>query len=282
MKDYKLLLAGLILLLLAIFIALIAWLWTHNRKSIDPLPIMASENESAAAKGDETAKTVPDSILYVRAAKSLQVPLDDIIVSFESRYPHIQVLASYVPPNTLLTLLDNDINANNDSDAAFNTDVIIANDRLSAERLAPLQAKLTASQHQDNQSKANANTVITEDETDSENTDSENTDSENANSEQATAENDNKEARTLTSFNYALKDKQELEGVILTDRTVAVSFRNFLLSSTGQGILEKYDYYNIDGYENTVNDLFQPTSRAKKASGDNPVDVADALSNGDK
>lgn len=277
MKDYKLLLAGLILLLLAIFIALIAWLWTHNRKSIDPLPIMASENESAAAKGDETAKTVPDSILYVRAAKSLQVPLDDIIVSFESRYPHIQVLASYVPPNTLLTLLDNDINANNDSDAAFNTDIIIANDRLSAERLAQLQAKLTASQHQDNQSKANANTVITEDETDSENTDSE-----NANNEQATAENDNKEARTLTSFNYALKDKQELEGVILTDRTVAVSFRNFLLSSTGQGILEKYDYYNINGYKNSVNDLFQPTSRAKKASGDNPVDVADALSNGDK
>ena len=277
MKDYKLLLAGLILLLLAIFIALIAWLWTHNRKSIDPLPIMASENESAAAKGDETAKTVPDSILYVRAAKSLQVPLDDIIVSFESRYPHIQVLASYVAPNTLLTLLDNDINANNDSDAAFNTDIIIANDRLSAERLAPLQAKLTASQHQDNQSKANANTVITEDETDSENTDSE-----NANSEQAATENDNKEARTLTSFNYALKDKQELEGVILTDRTVAVSFRNFLLSSTGQGILEKYDYYNINGYENSVNDLFQPTSRAKKASGDNPVDVADALSNGDK
>ena len=277
MKDYKLLLAGLILLLLAIFIALIAWLWTHNRKSIDPLPIMAGENESAAAKGDETAKTVPDSILYVRAAKSLQVPLDDIIVSFESRYPHIQVLASYVPPNALLTLSNNDIAVNNDSDAAFNTDVIIANDRLSAERLAPLQAKLTASQHQDNQSKANANTVITEDETDSENTDSE-----NANSEQTTAENDNKEARTLTSFNYALKDKQELEGVILTDRTVAVSFRNFLLSSTGQGILEKYDYYNINGYENSVNDLFQPTSRAKKASGDNPVDVADALSNGDK
>ncbi len=277
MKDYKLLLAVLILLLLAIFIALIAWLWTHNRKSIDPLPIMASENESAAAKGDETAQTVPDSILYVRAAKSLQVPLDDIIVSFESRYPHIQVLASYVPPNTLLNLSDNDITVNNDSDATFNTDVIIANDRLSAERLAPLQAKLTASQHQDNQSKANANTVITEDETDSENTDSE-----NANSEQATAENDNKEARTLTSFNYALKDKQELEGVILTDRTVAVSFRNFLLSSTGQGILEKYDYYNINGYKNSVNDLFQPTSRAKKASGDNPVNVADALSNGDK
>ena len=66
MKDYKLLLAGLILLLLAIFIALIAWLWTHNRKSIDPLPIMASENEPKAAKGDKTAKTVPDSILYVQ------------------------------------------------------------------------------------------------------------------------------------------------------------------------------------------------------------------------
>ena len=92
-------------------------------------------------------------------------------------------------------------------------------------------------------------------------------------------QSDSKEARTLSSFNYAMKDEQPLQGVILTDDTVAISFRNFLLSSTGQTILEKYDYYNINGYENSVNDLFQPTSQARTATGENPVNVADALSN---
>jgi ABC-type molybdate transport system substrate-binding protein len=272
MKDYKLLLVGLILLLLAIFIALFAWLWTSNRKNTDPLPIIANENESTTATNDEAANTISNSMLYVRAEENLQIPLDDVIISFESRYPHIQVLASYVPSNTLLTLPKNYIAANKGADSAFGTDIVIANDSLSAERLAPLQAKLTSAQHQDNQSQPSTNSDKAADANDSENSDN----------EKMTAESDNKEARTLNSFNYALRDKQALEGVILTDSTVAVSFRNFLLSSTGQGILEKYDYYNINGYKNSVNDLFKPTSRAKKASGDNPVDVADALSNGDK
>ena len=108
MKDYKLLLAGLMLLLLAIFVALIAWLWTNNRKNIDPLPIMASDNDSAIIKTEKATDTAPNSILYVRAAQNLQVPLDDIIVSFESRYPHIQVLTSYVSSNALLTLSNRD------------------------------------------------------------------------------------------------------------------------------------------------------------------------------
>ena len=93
-------------------------------------------------------------------------------------------------------------------------------------------------------------------------------------------ETDNAEARTLNSFSYALRDKQALEGVILTENTAATNFRNFLLSSTGQDILEKYDYYNIEGYKNSVNDLFNPTSRAQKAANTNTVNVADALSNG--
>ena len=99
MKDYKLLLAGLTLLLLAIFVALITWLWTHNRKNIDPLPIMANDNDSETVDTDDTTKPTPNRILHVRAAENLQVPLDDIIVSFESRYPHIQVLTSYVSSN---------------------------------------------------------------------------------------------------------------------------------------------------------------------------------------
>ncbi|WP_250162537.1 hypothetical protein [Psychrobacter sp. WY6] len=66
----------------------------------------------------------------------------------------------------------------------------------------------------------------------------------------------------------------------MTENTAAINFRNFLLSSTGQDILAKYDYYNIEGYKNSVNDLFNPTSRTQEASNANTVNVADALSNG--
>lgn len=271
MKDYKLLLVVLIILLLVIFIAIFTWLWTNNRENTDPLPIMASENEFATVTNDEDTDTVSSSTLYIRAEENLQVPLDDIIVSFESRYPHMQVLASYVPSNALLRLSKNDITAHKGSDSTIDTDIIIANNGLSEEYLALLQAKLTLAKHKNNQSQPNTNAVTIDDGKN---------DNESSDNKKMTAESDNKEARTLNSFNYALRNKQALQGVILTDNTVAISFRNFLLSSTGQSILEKYDYYNIDGYKNSVNDLFKPTSQVKKASGDNPVDVADALSNG--
>ncbi|MGP5201842.1 hypothetical protein ACTXKB_03640 [Psychrobacter aquimaris] len=255
MKDYKLLLAGLILLLLVIFIAIFTWLWSSNRKNIDPLPIMANANEPSATTQDEV-NTITDSTLYIKAEENLQAPLDDIIVSFESRYPHMQVLASYVPANDLLTLSDNNSSHNKRTELVTNVDMIIANDSLSADRLTPLQTELKSAQDKINQDKANIR----------------NTDA---------VEIDNAEARTLNSFSYALRDKQTLEGVILTENTAAINFRNFLLSSTGQDILEKYDYYNIEGYKNSVDDLFNPTSRAQKTSNTNTVNVADALSNGE-
>lgn len=257
MKDYKLLLVGLISLLVAIFIALFTWLWTSNHKNTDPLPIMTSETQPAPAANEESTDTSPVSTLSIRAEQSLQVPIDDVIVSFESRYPHIQVLANYIPANTLLTISNDER-----SDLISDTDIIIANNELSKERLSPLQDKLKATQHSSNQNQTGTSSVNS------------NTDNDNI-----TANSANKEARTLTSFNYALKDDQALEGVVLTDNPVAVSFRNFLLSSAGQTILEKYEYYNINGYENSVNDLFEPSSQASKASGNNPVNVADALGN---
>lgn len=260
MKDYKLLLVGLISLLVAIFIALFTWLWTSNHKNTDPLPIMTSEKQPAPATNEESTDTSPESTLSIRAEQSLQVPIDDVIVSFESRYPHIQVLANYIPANTLLTISNDER-----SDLMSDTDIIIANNELSKERLSPLQDKLKATQHSQNQTS-----------TDSVNSD---TDDDKTVNDDITANSTNKEARTLTSFNYALKDNQALEGVVLTDNPVAVSFRNFLLSSAGQTILEKYEYYNINGYENSVNDLFEPSSQASKASGNNPVNVADALGN---
>ena len=260
MRDYKLLLAGLILLLLIIFIAIFTWLWSSNRKNIDPLPIMANANEPSATTQDEV-NTLTDSTLYIKAEEDLQAPLDDIIVSFESRYPHVQVVPSYVPASDLLTLS----NANPSHDERSELDMIIANDSLSVDRLTPLQAELKAAQDKINQDKANISN------TDDKKVDTAGTDA---------IETDNAEARTLNSFSYALRDKQALEGVILTENTAAINFRNFLLSSTGQDILEKYDYYNIEGYKNSVNDLFNPTSRAQEAANANTVNVADALSNG--
>lgn len=261
MKDYKLLLAGLILLLLTIFIAVFIWLWTSNQKNTDPLPIMASESEAdPITKGDES-REIADRVLYIRAEEKLQIPLDDIIVSFESRYPHVQVLASYVPSHDLLTVPSSGSTKDKLSDFVFDTDMIITNDdSLSTERVSLLQSELQQAQDSNSQSQKGTEGVGTND---------------------ASDKNNDKEIHTLNPFNYALKDEQALEGVILTDDTTAINFRNFLLSSTGQDILKKYDYENISGYKNSVNDLFKPTSQAKNASGDHAVDVIDALSNGE-
>ncbi|PKH82084.1 hypothetical protein [Psychrobacter sp. 4Bb] len=268
MKDYKLLLAGLILLLLTIFIAVFIWLWTSNQKNTDPLPIMASESEAdPSTKGDES-REIADIVLYIRAEEKLQIPLDDIIVSFESRYPHVQVLASYVPSHDLLTVPSNGSTKDKLSDFVFDTDMIITNDdSLSTERVSLLQSELQQAQDRNGQSQKSTEDVGINDASDK-------------NSDNSTHDKD-KKIHTLNPFNYALKDEQALEGVILTDDTTAINFRNFLLSSTGQDILKKYDYENISGYKNSVNDLFKPTSQAKNASGDHAVDVTDALSNGE-
>ena len=264
MKDYKLLLAGLILLLLTAFIAIFTWLWTNNRKNTDPLPVMVSTNESATVEdaGDEAL----NQTLYIRAEENLQAPLDDIIASFKSRYPRIQVSASYVPANVLLAVSKNEATKDSQLHSVFDTDIIIANEDLSIERIAPLQANIESTLQKENQQQTTVNTANV--------SDAENKDID-------TSENNRKKIQTISAFDYAIEDEKALQGIILTDSTTAISFRNFLLSSTGQEILEKYNYHNINGYKNSVNDLFKPTSRAKKATGDNPVEVADALSNGE-
>lgn len=265
MKDYKLLLAGLTLLLLIILIAAFTWLWIYNRKHIDPLPIMANENEPTAITEGDDENAVSDNVLHVQIEESLQEPFDEVIVSFESRYPNVQVMANYVPATALLTLPDSTASKSEHSDFSVGIDAIIANGILSTERLTPLQAKLTASQKKAKQNKADAS----------------NTDENTKDSEASTVQTNSTETRTLNSFRYALKDEQALEGVILTDNTAAVNFRNFLISSVGQDILKKYDYDNIESYKNSVDDLFNPTSQAKKASDDTSVDVAEVLSNGE-
>jgi len=268
MKDYKLLLAGLVLLLLTIFIAVCIWLWTSNRKNTDPLPIMANGSEpNSSTKGDEP-REIADSVLYIRAEEKLQIPLDDVIVSFEARYPHVQVLASYVPSNDILTVSIGNHNEDKKSNFVFNTDLIITNDdSLSTERISLLQSELQQAQDRGSQSQTNIEGAGINDTSNKSN--------------DTNTHNEDRKIQTLNPFKYALKDEQALEGVILTDVTTAISFRSFLLSSTGQDILKKYDYENISGYKNSVNDLFKPTSQAKNVTGDHAVDVTDALSNGE-
>ena len=266
MKDYKLLLAGLVFLLLTIFIAVCIWLWTNNRKNTDPLPIMANGSEpNSSTKGNEP-REIADSVLYIRAEEKLQIPLDDIIVSFEARYPHVQVLASYVSSNDILTVSRGNNDEDKNSNFVFDTDIIITNDdNLSTERISLLQSELQ--QTQDRSSQKNIEGAGINDVSDKSNV--------------TNTHSEGKKIQTLNPFKYALKDERALEGVILTDDTTAINFRSFLLSSTGQDILRKYGYENISGYKNSVNDLFKPTSQAKNASGDHTVDVTDALSNGE-
>lgn len=269
MKDYKLLIAGLILLLI-LCIALFTWLWVNNRKNTNPLPIMASENEPKVIAEDDSETPTSDSMLHIQAEKSLQEALNEVIVRFESRYPSIKVEANYVPSRTLLTLSDDAFSNEVNSDFIVSTDMIISNSSLPKKQLAPLQAELKAAQDKINQNKYDSSQTV-EDNKDSIIEDSTDT---------KTGDNNHTDTRTLNSYSYALKGDQILEGVILTDNTAAINFRNFLLSSAGQDILKKHDYNNIEGYKNSVNDLFSPTTSSEKPSNETSVDVADALSNG--
>ena len=262
MKDYKLLLAGLILLLLIIFIAIFTWLWTSNRKNIDPLPIMSNESESTAA-AVEDEETVAKSTLHIQAEEKLQAPLDAVISSFQSRYPNVEIMTSYVASAALLTLSDKKLADHEPSSFIVDTDIIIADGNLSAARLAPLQEKLKIAQEKQNLSKAKNGMVE---------------DTSDADEIAAKGEADNTNTRSLVSFSYALKDTKKVDGVILTQNPIALNFRNFLLSSTGQDILRRHDYENIDGYQNDMADLFKSNTQGKKATGELSVDVADAIS----
>lgn len=275
MRDYKLLLAGLILLLLIIFIAIFTWLWTSNRKNMDPLPIMANNNDTSSADNDEN--TIAKSTLHIQAEDGLQAPLDAVIASFQARYPNMQILKNYVSSAALLTLSDNDFadsHRTDDERASFliDTDLIIANGKLSKERLAPLQEQLKTAQDKHNQNKLNdSSTQVKKAEYGVDEADAE---------VAAHAKSDNTNTRSLSSFGYALQGEQAVDGVVLTQNSAAINFRNFLLSSTGQDILSQHNYTNIDGYKNDMDNLFQPSSRAKQATGELSVDVSDALSNG--
>lgn len=253
MKDYKLVFAGVILLFILILLGVFSWLWLNNSKNIDPLPILSSKNaqsdqQNTEEDSDEVKNDTDANTLYIQAQQTLQVPLDDVIVSFKARYPQIEVLTYYVPATNLLTL-----------DNTHPTDMVMADDPLSDSLLSLLQDELNRNVK---------NNIV--------NPPAPTKDSSAINSEQTVAENT--EVRTLNPFGYALKNSQGVEGVILSDKPLATNFRNFLVSSTGQDILRKHKFNSIEGYQNSVDDLFNPTSNGKTAIDETEV-VKDALTN---
>ena len=269
MKDYKLILVGLLILLLIVVIGIFTWLWQSNRKIAHPLPIAVSQNEPSATDSND-GDSAPVSILHVQAEKSMQVPLDEVITKFEQRYPNVQLLVRYVPTSSLFLLPDISANTNapkqQTSDLIVNMDVIIADGKISQSRLSPLQDLLNKAQTARNASKVNANGMTQE--------------SNQPNNIDPSINNDNNQARHLASFNYSIKEGYTVDGIILTENPVAISFRNFLLSSNGQDVLKKHGYSDIDGYKNSVDELFNPASSHKRARGESSVKLADALSNG--
>ena len=273
MKDYKRLLAGIIILILIVFIGIFTWLWSSNRKNADPLPIMTSENQPLTDELEDDINTIPASILQLQAEEKLQAALDDVITAFESRHPNVQVLARYVPTQSLLDL-PNPSRSNHQPDSFMNTDIIMADNNINQTQLSALQAVLDDAQNKRNHNKQQVNTNAIAQENKTNGNINPETNIDNVNNI------DNSAVRNLASFNYALKGKQAVDGVILTDNPSAVSFRNFLLSSAGQDVLSKYKYDNIDGYKNSVDDLFNPSSGTKNASGQPSIKVAEALSNG--
>ncbi len=251
MRDYKLVFAGLVLLFIFIIFGVFSWLWINNQKNTNPLPILSGKDvqlvqESAEEDSDEVKNNADANTLYIQAQQPLQVPLDEVIVRFEARYPQIQVLTNYVPATALLTL-----------DNTNATDIVIAEDQLSDSLLSLLQDELDRNVK---------NNIVNPPVQSGADTDP----------EEIAAENS--EARTLNPFGYAIKNSQMLEGVIVSAKPVAINFRNFLISSNGQDILREYQFDDINGYQNSVDDLFNPTSDGKTTSEKTEV-VKDALTN---
>ncbi|WP_352339471.1 hypothetical protein [Psychrobacter sp. 16-MNA-CIBAN-0192] len=265
MKDYKLILVGLLILLLIVAIGIFTWLWQSNRKNTHPLPIAVSQNEQSAT---DNADSAPASVLRIQAENSMQVPLNDVIAKFEQRYPNVQLLVNYVAPSVLFTLPNMSHPQQNSSDFMVSIDIVIANSKISQTQLSRLQNILNVAQAERNASKINANGMTQE--------------TSQPNNIDPSINNDNNQARHLASFNYAIKGSSAVDGVILTENPMTSSFRNFLLSSSGQDVLKKHGYNDIDGYKNSVDELFNPASSHKRARGESSVKLTDALSNGQK
>ena len=287
MKDYKILMIGILLLILIVLILLCAWLWSHNRKYINPVPVIADTSSNELSAKD--SETIYNASVHIQADKALERILNDLIVRFESRYPSIQVTVDYMTKAALFSVQTNDADS---KDYLVDTDIIMTNNSLAEVQIEHLQNIVNQAQKQRNQYTQRQNPDLTTPEAveetdapaDTEVSQAEKlqADSADADTQEQTTTTDknNSEARKLSAFSYALRKKQSeqmLQGIVLTNNPAAVSFRNYVLSSAGQDILGRYDYGHIDGYQKNIDELFNPTVAENKEP---TVDVADALKDG--
>lgn len=287
MKNFKWLLAGFIVLIVLVLLGVFAWLLSSNQANSNPLPILHDDSMPISAEVNEDTDTQAPTILYLQAAASMQLPLDEIIMRFESRYPKVQILTRYVKTTALLNLPNASDIKNQVSPLVNTTDLLIANEKLSQGQLSTLQSVLNQMQNNNAQRRVSLNADHAKDKLQETINISSSNNSSNAvtnvpniaNNVASNSIDNSNEVRNLVSFSYALKDQQYLDGVILTNNLTAVTFRNFLLSSTGQDILKQYDYDNIDGYKSSVDDMFNPSSR-DKATDEISSKITEALSNG--
>ena len=287
MKDYKILMIGILLLILIVLILLCAWLWSHNRKYINPVPVIADTSSNELSAKDSEA--IYNASVHIQADKALERILNDLIVRFESRYPSIQVTVDYMTKAALFSVQTNDADS---KDYLVDTDIIMTNNSLAEAQIEHLQNIVNQAQKQRNQYTQRQNPDLTTPEaveetdasadTEVSQADKPQADSADTNTQEQTTTTDknNSEARKLSAFSYALRKKQSeqmLQGIVLTNNPAAVSFRNYVLSSAGQDILGRYDYGHIDGYQKNIDELFNPTVAENKEP---TVDVADALKDG--
>lgn len=287
-KDYKLLIVGALLLALIVLVLICAWLWSHNRKNINPLPVVA--DTSANEMPTEDGEPIHNATVHIKADTTLERVIDDLIVRFESRYPNIQVTVDYTNKGALFTVEANDAKEKGN---LVDTDIIMTDAKLANAQIQRLQETINQAQDERNQylqsqnpapttpeaseeTEAPADTEISQ----AEKTQADSTDADTQEQTSTTTDKNNSEARKLSAFSYALKEKQSeqmLQGIVLTNNPAAVSFRNYVLSSAGQDILGRYNYGHIDGYQKSIDELFNPTVAENKEP---TVDVADALKDG--
>ena len=230
-KKFKSILIGIILFTVTALITILTWLWQHNAKNVNPLPIPSNELELTKPLPEDNENTLiatdqsidaNELVIQVCASSQINEALETALVSFNQRYPRLQVNLTYSDSPQLINECPAD-----------EQDVLLFTHTLSTATLK----KLTDATNISSPAKQTTDNHAQSNETDS-------------------AASISETRSNVRPFNYALFDGQRLEGAILSDKPGAISFRNFLLSSIGQDIFVDHGYDNIEGYNNRVDNLF--------------------------
>ncbi|MDO5769155.1 MAG: hypothetical protein Q4P13_06590, partial [Psychrobacter sp.] len=122
MNKLKSILIGLILLTVTLLMAVLTWLWQHNIKNINPLPIPASPQDLIAPVASEAndstlGNVIGDGVntnqtpnadnagtqITICADDELRAPLNVVLVNFERRYPNLDAQVVYLKHSQMLS-----------------------------------------------------------------------------------------------------------------------------------------------------------------------------------